>query len=224
MKNVKLSPHNTQSAFTMIELIFVIVVLGILASLAMPRLERDTRQQAADNILSAIRYTQHLALNDNKTNPNSDTWQMTLWKIQFVEYSDNYRYRIGSDANEGGAIDKNESAIDPLNGKYMYNNSLAQQSDESSNVFLSDQYGITDIDISGGCGIASGVSSALQIAFDNFGRPFRGISVATNDYGRYVNQDCNITFTAADAFPSDPIIVTIEKETGYVSIVGQEDL
>jgi len=60
-----------KSAFTMIELILVIVVLGILAALAMPRVDRDSRQEAADNILSAIRYTQHLALMDNKTNPRS---------------------------------------------------------------------------------------------------------------------------------------------------------
>jgi len=46
------------SAFTMIELVLVIVVLGILAALAMPRLERDLRQEAKDNLLSAIRYTQ----------------------------------------------------------------------------------------------------------------------------------------------------------------------
>lgn len=59
-------------AFTMIELVFVIVVLGILSALAMPRIDRDLRQEAKDNILSSIRYTQHLALIDEKTNPGSD--------------------------------------------------------------------------------------------------------------------------------------------------------
>ena len=66
MKNL----HKQSKAFTMIELVFVIVVIGILAALALPRIERDLRQEAADNILAAIRYTQHLALNDNKTDPS----------------------------------------------------------------------------------------------------------------------------------------------------------
>ena len=59
----------------MIELVMVIVVLGILAVLAMPRLDRDLRQEAGDNILSAIRYTQHMALMDDVTNPNDNEWQ-----------------------------------------------------------------------------------------------------------------------------------------------------
>ena len=67
--------HKHTKAFTMLELVFVIVVLGILAALALPRMDRDLRQEAKDNILSAIRYTQHLALMDNKTNPLDANWQ-----------------------------------------------------------------------------------------------------------------------------------------------------
>ena len=37
-KNKYQSKNNNRSAFTMIELVFVIVVIGILASIAMPRL------------------------------------------------------------------------------------------------------------------------------------------------------------------------------------------
>ena len=94
-------------AFTMIELIFVIVVLGILAALAMPRLDRDLRQEAKDNILSAIRYTQHLALNDDKTVPGT-AWQANLWNIVFQ--SDGSSYTVSSNG---------VSAINPIDGKAM---------------------------------------------------------------------------------------------------------
>ena len=72
-----------RNAFTMLELVMVIVVLGILASLAMPRMDRDTRQEAETNILSALRFTQNLALTDNKTDPSDPTWQKELWKLHF---------------------------------------------------------------------------------------------------------------------------------------------
>ena len=43
-------------AFTMIELIFVIVVVGILAAMIMPRLERNGAKEAATQLLTHIRY------------------------------------------------------------------------------------------------------------------------------------------------------------------------
>jgi len=211
-----------KSAFTMIELVFVIVVLGILASLALPRMDRDLRQEAANNILSAIRYTQHLALNDNKTNPFINNWQRSFWTIRFS--SDGDHYTIGSDMDRAGNIDKAEAAIDPLTGQYMYNNSATPQADESPNIFLNKKYGITTIAITAGCGNPAGTAtSTLHIAFDHLGRPFRGISGATNNYDRYVNQDCNLTFSADNTFPGEPIVINISQETGYAFIVGQED-
>jgi len=211
-----------RKAFTMIEFVFVIVVIGILAALSLPRLDRDLRQGAADNILSAIRYTQHLALNDNKTNPFISDWQKSLWSIRFSSNGDHYT--IGSDMDRQGNIDKTEAAIDPLNGKYIYNNSTTPQPDESPNIFLNKKYGITNIAITGGCGNSVNTNiTTLHIAFDNLGRPFRGISAATNNYDRYVTQDCTLTFSASNAFPGDPIVITISQETGYAQIVGQPD-
>ena len=46
-----------KNAFTMIELVFAIVVLGILTAIGLPNIDKDNRQEAADIILSNIRYT-----------------------------------------------------------------------------------------------------------------------------------------------------------------------
>jgi len=178
------------SAFTMLELVFIIVVLGILSALAMPRLDRDLRQEAKDNILSSIRYTQHLALIDEKTNPGSD-WQKKLWQIRFSTSSTNIKaffYTISSDSDMDGYVDTIESAIDPANGKYMYNlgGNTVIDSDESPNIFIGKTYGINSMIFGGGC------SSAQHIAFDHLGRPHNGLGSATNSYSQYMSQDCTI--------------------------------
>ena len=207
--------HKHTKAFTIIELVFVIVVLGILAALALPRMERDLRQEAKDNLLSAIQYTQHLALTDNKTDPTDPTWQKELWQIRFStsDATNNkaFFYTISSDTNQLGNVDKNETAIDPANGKYMYNFSGNTEihADESPNIFIGKTYGINAINFTGGC-------SAQHIAFDNLGRPHNGIGGAANDYRTYMSQDCNIEFGFADGSIT-PLNVTIATETGHVS-------
>ena len=209
-------------AFTMIELVFVIVVLGILAVLSLPGLDRDLREEAADNILSAIRYTQHLALNDNKTDPFDPNWQQKLWMIRFTGGSNAY-YTISSDIDNSGSVNKTECAIDPVNGKYMFNSSGSFSSidkDESPNIFLGHKYGINSITASGSC-------SAQHIAFDHLGRTFNGLkttssgTLATNDYTKYMKNDCNMTFRFSGG--EEPLSIIITKETGYVYIDGQPD-
>ncbi len=211
-------------AFTMLELVMVIVVLGILAALALPRLERDIRQEAGDNLLSAIRYTQHLALMDNKTNPSDDEWQRRFWHIRFEKYNGSdpkWFYAISSSQDGDGNIDDNEVAIDPANGKKMNNTNSATGIgvNDSPSVFVGENYGVDSVVFSGGCAAAS----AQHIAFDHLGRPHVGIYGAKNDYRTYMSSDCTITFGFSDSSTND-IAIRVEKETGYASIVGQPNL
>ena len=210
-------------AFTMIELLFVIVVLGILASMAIPRMDSDLRQEAGDNILSAIRYTQSLALVDDKTNPFVNNWQKALWQIRFTQSGGNiWSYTIGSNSDFIGTnIDKSESAIDPANGKYMYNNNPSSpQNDESPNIFLTEKYGINNVVFNNCKGKQN--TTAKHIAFDQLGRPHRGVSNnGSNDYRTYVyTDDCIIrfSFSTPGILPLD---INISRETGYAYIVDQ---
>jgi len=204
-------------AFTLLELVFVIVVLGILAALALPRMDRDLRQEAADNVLSAIRYTQHLALIDDKTDPFNPNWQQELWTIRFQ--TDGSFYTISSNTNHGTNVDHDEAAIDPINGKYMYSSDSIIGNDESPNIFLARKYGVKDITFTVG-----GTDTTKHIAFGHFGRPFKsGIySNLNNTYAGYMNANCNITIKFEDT-NIDDLIITITKETGYAFIVGQDD-
>jgi type II secretory pathway pseudopilin PulG len=219
-----------QLAFTIIELVFVIIVLGILASLAMGRMDRDLRQEASETILSHIRLTQQLALDDNKHLPNfSANWQRAYWRIQFKNCSTTGEvkpiYNVGSDLDLSGGSDisKGESAIDPINGKYLYatcfSSSLA--SDVSRDILIGQKFGVTNLKLNGCSSIAG--STANQIAFDYLGRPHRGIAGydAFSSFDRIIRTDCNLTITLSD---STTFSIIIEKETGHAYIEGQENL
>ncbi len=206
----------------MIEMIIVIVVLGLLAALAIPRLERDLRQEAGDNILSAIRYTQHLALMDNKFEHNDRRWQRKYWAIQFTTSTANTMnnfYIICSDNDKSGTYTKGECATDPLTGKYYYNAggvTTSMQNDESPSIFIGKKYGIDTLTTSGSC------AGTNTIGFDYMGRPVISfLGSIKPDYSSVASGDCNLTFSSSEGAFSPPITITITKETGYAYIDGE---
>ena len=216
-----------RKAFTMLELVFVIVVLGILAAMAIPRLDRDLKQEAADSILSDIRYTQHLALIDDKHKFDDPKWQQRFWRIVFSTCTGSNRfYMIGTDDDMESAsnafFDKNESAVDPANGKPMFwstgtDCSSGGDTSVSDRIFISKKFGITDITPSGGCSTTANTKG--HIGFDHLGRPHYGFSSSTApNYSSYMTSTCVFTFTMSDG---DTFQIEILPETGYARIVDQ---
>lgn len=217
--------------FTMLELIMAIVVLGILAALALPRMERDIRTEAADNILSSIRYAQHMALMDDVTDPTSLTWQRRFWRFGVrtcLAAEGDVFYYVGSDKNGGGNINNTEAAIDAASGKIMLGTAGTSCASGTNNnaapdIFISHKFGIQDTNMFATCG-AGNADAARYIGFDHLGRPHTGFSGSVlPDYSTLMASDCNITFQFDDANLA-PLIITIEHETGYASIVGLPNL
>ncbi len=212
-------------AFTMIELVFVIVVLGILAALAMPRVDRDLRQEAADHVLSVIRYTQHLAVNDDIHDFSDRQWQRRYWRIVFNNCGDpsKFYYMIGSDADNSGSNNaffaRGEGAIDPANSNEMFGNALLCNADGgagiSENIFITRKYGVTNVVSAGGCNGNGG----RYIGFDHLGRPHYGFGLSPDpDSTSYMRQICTFTFTMSDNTTFD---IDILPETGYAEIRDQ---
>jgi prepilin-type N-terminal cleavage/methylation domain-containing protein len=222
MRQSTLKINSIRNAFTMVELVFVIVLVGILAAMAIPRLDRDIKQEAADSILADIRYTQHLALSDNKHSTDVPEWQRAFWKIGFNNCDSGsgiYEY-IGSDTSYGGGISDEESATDPANGNKMNWSTSSDCSDggdayTSDRIFLTDKYGINAVTGETGTGCAG----IKHIGFDHLGRPH--VSFGGSDepnYDSYMSQQCTFIFDMADG---DQFKINIEPETGHAWIDEQ---
>lgn len=72
-----------KKAFTILELIFVIVVIGVLSAVILPRTQTNPLQEVGIQLLSDIRYTQHLALVNDIYDPNDPNWFKKRWQIVF---------------------------------------------------------------------------------------------------------------------------------------------
>ena len=224
-----------KKAFTMIELIFVIVVIGILAAVIIPNTRTNPLQEAAIQLVSHIRYTQHLAVIDDKFNASRvDTagnviWYKDRWQIVFSSsiYSDNGEaYTIFSDT-QGNAVSrgdaqKSEVARNPQNSNQImtggYSSTAALDYRNPSfegmqKLNIGKSYGVSSVTFSSAC------NSGKRISFDYLGRPFEGDqSSMTGAYSagtqRLIVEDCHIVLSDG----VDSVSIIIKPETGYASI------
>jgi len=208
-------------AFSMIELVMVIVVIGILASVSIPNMDKDIRQGAIDTILSDVRLAQQNALSDDKHDVNSTKWQRGYWHFAYYKCNNDFVYRVASDINLDSKITNNESAINSKDGKYLFADcDNLNSADNSPKVNLTQQHGIGSITTTGAC------KASHIIAFDNLGRLYSDISSDKVDYSNLVknNSDkCKMTFSFQDD-DLNPFTLEVEPIVGHIKIVEQEYL
>ena len=232
-------------AFTFIELVFVIVVIGILSAIMTPKLEHDHTQEAVDQLMQHIRYAQHLALmhdpyianntqellyntNLTQSQKKASQWFKGWWQIQIHNATNNYS--IYSDHPTTGAANEygsdpdysanpklsDQIAADPQTGLYL------MREDAANGVPANTRF--TDVDLNTKYGVTinmpscrsvSGVFASQHILFDPMGRPH-----------------CAKTKGSASLNPMDRLVnarveinlvgggenrkICIEAETGYV--------
>jgi prepilin-type N-terminal cleavage/methylation domain-containing protein len=185
-------------AFTLVELVLVVVIVGIISAVMVPRLNRSTLDEAAHQIVSHIRYTQHLALMDDKFDPDKNFWFKERWQILFSRNLDGeqvWTYTIFSDqkTHDKNPNISNEIARDPLNpgvlnaqgrldpskpGQYLsggYNGVLdINDTRRNKKMLLRDAYNINWISFSKSCstGNPGTLNQSRKIIFDRIGRPY----------------------------------------------------
>ncbi|WP_457596482.1 pilus assembly FimT family protein [Hydrogenimonas sp.] len=201
-------------AFTLIELIFVIIVLGILSAVFIPRFNDTRIQEAADQLLSHIRYTQHLALIDNKFKNDDANWFKEDWQIRFASSTNGICYQIFSDEDHGGSADLSEAAVNPYDNKALtYTGNCVKGTNTSPSVLIGDKYGIDQISV-------CGQQTPKTIHFDNLGRPYfgalNGVTSLNGYYNQLIRTPCDINFTGSGGH----FTIRIEPETGYAHITS----
>lgn len=173
-------------AFTMLELVFVIIVIGVLSVLAMPSFQTNILQRAAEQVASHIRYAQHLAIVDDKFDPGVEQYWRERWQFSMTGNS----YTVYSDGNRNGSLDAgdadDESAVDPLTNVRI------------ENIDLNDEYKVTQPD-------------NVTIAFDHFGRPYTNLNSIS---GGLLGAGQTIVFTLTH--DEGTATITVHPETGYV--------
>ena len=70
-----------KKAFTMIELVIAIVIIGILSTIAIQKLHTNTLTSAAKSVINDLRYLQYLALN-NDAYDGSKTYASKRWQFK----------------------------------------------------------------------------------------------------------------------------------------------
>jgi prepilin-type N-terminal cleavage/methylation domain-containing protein len=218
-----------KKAFTMLELVFVIVIVGILSYFVSSSFQRNPLREAADQVVSHIRYTQHLAMMDDRFNPNNRQWYSEMWIFWIRSVHDvnnnneqEWFYEIFSDRpGNGGLYNGNstieEEAIDPLTKETLGNGSFDNTVDDNKMINLTRKYGINNIVFTGGDNINHNLIT--RVAFDSLGRPYRDAdpNLNVNWYNMMLISDMNITLINSDG----NVTITVTKETGYPYISAQ---
>jgi len=203
---------------TLIELVIVVVLIGILSAVLAPNFKRSNLQQAANQIISHIRYTQHLALIDDKFSNSDQNWYKKRWQIQFRSGGTpkHWSYVVYHDRSlSGNANSKKEVARDPSDpNKWLIGWKISAIGDNfSKKLDLTKSFGIKDVILSPSCSD----NNSTRIAFDYLGRPLKGnISSLNNPYGknstnRLITRQCKITLVDDEK----NITIAIEPESGY---------
>jgi prepilin-type N-terminal cleavage/methylation domain-containing protein len=190
-----------KKAFTMLELVFVIVVIGILAAVIIPRTERNNVSEAAIELESQIRYAQHLAIIDDKFDANNNRWYRNLWQIHF----DGDKYSIkhhNFQHNENVASASDTYALDPQNGSLI------------KDINLGDKYNAT-VSMMADC------AGVTIISFDHVGRPMVGdLRLNTQPYvlNQLIQEDNehNCTIAVSNDDNSTIHYLRLHGETGYL--------
>ena len=222
-----------KKAFTLLEIVFVFIIVGILSVALYPKNNSNSLQKAAIQLLSHIKYTQHLAMTNDNFNALDSSWYRQKWQLIFITsasrtegkiaytiYKDNGKYQSSASnvkANNG------ELALDPLNNaKYLSGGTQSlYTSDKRANkkMNLGLYYGINSYTLSEGC-------RSTRISFDSFGRPFSGSFgnystsykiTSTTASPKLINKVCIITLSKED---EGSIAIHIDPETGYAKIIN----
>ena len=210
-----------KKAFTMLEMVFVVVMLGVMAAVSVMYIPQTKLQQAADYMIQNIKYAKTLAQTDDRyftmqddsinsySNKQAQYWQAGMWQVQFhlngnvVKNSYSIYADTARDANttnfDGRPMSGDLIAKDPQNKTCLSGYSENNLPNECKNniakeVRLEETYDvkIDKIDLPQNCN----ENGTARVYFDNKGLPYCGkvsINAGNTTLPQRLNDNIKIT-------------------------------
>ena len=203
------------------EFVFVIIIVGIISSILIKDSKPTKLYEAATQLVSDIKYTQHLAMTDDKFDTSDKDWFKERWQLLFGKSSSKslnsggyYAYSIFSDAsgNKSGNPDPKEIAKNPLDSSKVLSGGFSGTLDwedlsATKRLNIGYKYNIDNVKQQG-CG-------AKRISFDHMGRPLKGDSSNwDSSVSGVLTKQCRIILYQGNS----SVAIVIEPETGYIHI------
>lgn len=198
-----------KKSFSLLELIFAIVLLSIVIITIIPKNNTSKLQIATDKIILYLNYIRYIAFIDDKEHIDDNEWERKRWSLKFQKCSkkqDGIYFVVFSDISGGTShFKKAETMKDPLNQKQLYVQSDCNpKEDESKNVLLTKEFGIKDIKVS-----CNNTSTIGQIAFGKDGKVYSRLG----ENIKQIDKQCIIKlFDNNNNFTQ----IAIEANTGYI--------
>ncbi len=202
-----------KKSFSLLELIFIIVIISIVSIQFLPKNYKSNLSQAANKIIIHLKNTRYQAMLDNKFDDTDNLWFRKRWTLKFLRCSKSIGglyYVVYSDSNKGGNINKSETLKDALTQKWLYSNYDCDASyNESKDILLTKEYGVSKVDVS-----CNSTSTIGQFSFGYDGKMYTKLSTIANEPYKYeLKVPCIITlYDKSD----NNISISIEPNTGFI--------
>ncbi|QOR01606.1 pilus assembly FimT family protein [Campylobacter sp. 2014D-0216] len=222
-----------KTAFTLVELVFVCVILSILFSISYFYFKPNYLRLGAEQILNDIKYTRHLALIQNdfrakEFNIAKREWYKAKWQLYFIRSksatNNEQTYTIFLDKNGDGnanigkhMINKDrEIAVDLINPNILMNSGqsgVINQNDFKANIKynIEKSYGIVKVLFEGAC------KGTTRLIFDDYGRLYTPLKNANRSYDKLssLDNDCIIKLSN---YQDQHLCIVIDPFSGYAYI------
>lgn len=204
-----------KKAFTLLELILVITLSSLLYSFFSTKIQDNKLEEATNRLLIYLKQIRYQSLIDNKYNQNNYLWFKQRWTLKFFRCRQDVGgiyYVIYSDKNQTGQPSIEDSMKDFLTNKNIYSSNFCKKSKENSEyVLLTQEYGISDIQLS-----CNQTSSLGQISFGEDGYVYSKLSNYENEQNLYkIEEKCELKLIQNSEKNKK---IVIEGRTGYVYI------